>query len=146
MLTTRPRADRSPSHTGPQVREDTTDGHGMSIQHKLLAATLLSFSSRTYFFIGLDSWFYAAAQPSNLNLAGEQVLGTDHFSMQVLNAANQVVQGAAMAKPVPGTGVEVVIPAVPEPSTLMLGLFALLPLWRVARQHANRPTDQTAKV
>lgn len=186
----------------------------MTIKHKLLAATLLSFSmatfandigtllstpvvqtlridaqdvsfsSRTYFSIGLDSWFYAAAQSSNLNLASEQVLGTEHFSMQVLNAANQVVQGAAMvvgglsidslplvagryallisgdttgslggqyvwslaAKPVPGTGVEVVIPAVPEPSTLMLGLFALLPLWRVARQHANSPKDQTAKV
>ncbi len=186
----------------------------MTIKHKLLAAALLSvsmatfandlgtlgstpvvqtlridaqdvsFSSRTYFSLDLDSWFYAAAQSSTLSLAGTQVLGTEHFSMQVLNAANQVVQGATavadgmsidslqltagryallisgdttgtlggqyvwslVTKAGPGSGIEVVIPGVPEPSSLVLGLFALLPLWRVARQHANRSPCQAAMV
>lgn len=186
----------------------------MTIKHKLLASALLSFSmatfandvgalgstpvvqtlridaqdvsfsSRTYFSLDLDALFYAAAQSSNLNLAGSQVLGTEHFSMKVLNAANQLVQVATTAadglsidslqlsagryallisgdttgtlggqyvwslaaKAGPGSGIEVVIPAVPEPSTLMLGLFALLPLWRVAKQHANKAGRQAAAV
>lgn len=187
----------------------------MTIAHKLLASALLSvsmatfandigslgstpvvqtlridaqdvsFSSRTDFSLDLDALFYATAQSSKLILAGAQVLGTEHFSMQVLNAANQVVQGATamadglsidslpltagryallisgdtigslggqhvwslVAKAGPGSGIEVVIPGVPEPSSLVLGLFALLPLWRVARQHANRPSErQTAMV
>jgi hypothetical protein len=240
MLTTQPQAHRAPSHASIQVKEGFAKQQGMShsaqttgvrrsknaghfshlerfcmtIKHKLLATTLLSFSmatfandigtlvgtpvvqtlridaqdvsfsSRTYFSIGLDSWFYAAAQSISLDLAGDQVLGTEHFSMQVLNAANQVVQVATSvadglsidslplmagryallingdttgslggqyvwsltAKPMPGSGVEAIIPAVPEPSTLLLGLFALLPLWRVARLHARKPSGQTAMV
>jgi hypothetical protein len=184
----------------------------MTIQHRLWAMTLLSlsmtafandigtlgstpivqtlridaqdvsFSSRTYFSLDLDSWFSAAAQSSKLSLAGTQVLGTEHFSMQVLNAANQVVMGTTaladalsidslqlttgryallisgdttgslggqlvwslVATTAPGSGIEVIIPGVPEPSTLLLSMFALLPLWQVARKHALKSKLQAA--
>lgn len=150
------------------------------VQTLRIDAQDVSFSSRTYFSLDLDSLFYAAAQSSNLSLAGGLVLGTEHFSMQVVNAANQMVQGATVlanglsidslqlsagryallisgdttgsmggqyvwslvAKAGPGSGIEVIIPGVPEPSTLVLGLFALLPLWRVAKQQANKAGRQ----
>jgi hypothetical protein len=69
------------------------------------------------------------------------------ISGDTVGSLGGLVAWSLVAKAPPGEVIDVIIPSVPEPSTLVLGLFGLLPLigarrWRLTQGQAQ---DQAAK-
>jgi hypothetical protein len=79
-------------------------------------------------------------------------LAAGHYEVAIsgdtVGSSGGLVDWALVADSPPGQVIDVVIPSVPEPSTLVLSLFCLLPL--IGRQRwartQSRAQDQTAKV